>query len=82
MNEIEKLQEQISFQEDTIEKLNLALIKQQEQIQRLSEKQHLIIKLLQQWQTDNPDQNEQSNNVGEISQEIPQEIPHEIPPHY
>lgn len=74
MNEIEKLQEQISFQEDTIEKLNVALVKQQEQIHRLSEKQQLIIKLLQQWQADNPNQNEQSNNVGEI--------PHEIPPHY
>ncbi len=70
MNELEKLQEQVAFQELTIEQLNKALIEQQKQITKLSEELRLAVKLMQQWQSGNQTEGEGGNIV------------HELPPHY
>lgn len=69
MTELEKLQEQVAFQERTIEQLNDALADQQQQITRLNEELRLAVKLMQQWRSENA-------NDGSA------EITHEIPPHY
>ncbi len=71
MNELEKLQEQVAFQELTIEQLNIALIEQQQQITKLSEELRLAVKLMRQWRSEN------QTEVGEGNT-----IDHEIPPHY
>lgn len=73
MNEIKKLQEQVAFQELTIEQLNDALANQQQQISRLSEELRLAVKLMQQWRSENPSGAGEGDN---------QAITHEIPPHY
>lgn len=72
MNELEKLQEQLAFQERTIEQLNDALADQQQQITRLGEELRLAVKLMQQWR----EENQADSGVGEGG------IIHEIPPHY
>lgn len=69
---IEKLQEQLAFQERTIEQLNAALSDQQQQIIALSEELRLAVQLMQQWR--------ESNNTEAGEQSLG--ITHEIPPHY
>ncbi|BDX04578.1 SlyX family protein [Planctobacterium marinum] len=66
MNEIEQLQIKVSYQEDTIEALNQALIKQQQQIAELQFKmQHVSSKLKEM----------SSSNIASLEDETP-------PPHY
>lgn len=73
MNEIEKLQEQLAFQERTIEQLNEAVADQQQQMTRLTEELRMAVKLMQQWR------NENAGGAGEGDN---QTMIHEIPPHY
>lgn len=73
MNELEKLQEQVVFQERTIEQLNDALANQQQQISRLQEELRLLTQLMRQWREDS-----QSGGSGVGGNTIV----HEIPPHY
>lgn len=66
MNEIEQLQVKVAYQEDTIEALNQALIKQQRQIDELQFKmQHVSNKLKEM----------SSSNIASLDEETP-------PPHY
>ncbi len=71
MNELEKLQEQVAFQERTIEQLNDALTSQQRQISQLTEKLDTAVKLLKSLRSENESR---ADNNGEIT--------YEIPPHY
>ena len=72
MNEIKKLQEQVTFQENTIEQLNNALAIQQQQLSQLKKELRLVMKLIQQRRTKS--QSDESDAVNTIV--------HEIPPHY
>ncbi|MCC2606475.1 SlyX family protein [Planctobacterium marinum] len=66
MNEIEQLQIKVAYQEDTIEALNQALIKQQRLIDELQFKmQHVTNKLKEM----------SSSNIASLDEETP-------PPHY
>lgn len=66
LNEIEQLQIKVAYQEDTIESLNKALIKQQQQIAELQFKmQHVTSKL----------KDMSSSNIASLEEEAP-------PPHY
>jgi len=66
LNEIEQLQVKVAYQEDTIEALNQALIKQQRQIDELQFKmQHVSNKL----------KDMSSSNIASLDEETP-------PPHY
>lgn len=71
MNELETLQEQVAFQERTIEQLNEALSSQQQQISHLQEEIRLLTQLMRQWREDSQSGNNSDNS-----------ITHEIPPHY
>lgn len=69
-NSLEVLQEQLAFQEYTIEKLNNALADQQQQISHLREELRLAMQIMQQWRV------EGGNRAGEGDEK------NEIPPHY
>ncbi|PIE42073.1 MAG: SlyX protein [Gammaproteobacteria bacterium] len=71
MNELDRLQEKIAFQERSIEQLNDAVTDQQRQIQRLSEEVRILAQLLRERR-----ESEQSQATGASS------VIHEIPPHY
>ncbi len=70
MNKLEELQEQLAFQELTVEKLNNALVSQQQQITELNKKLDLAIKLIKSMQNENQSKLEENA------------ITYEIPPHY
>ncbi|MBE1300441.1 MAG: hypothetical protein GJ680_11120 [Alteromonadaceae bacterium] len=66
MNDIEELQMKLAYQEDTIEKLNAALVKQQRQIQDLEFKLGHIMDKVKQMSV---------SNMASEAEETP-------PPHY
>ncbi len=70
MDKLEKIQEQIAFQERSIEQLNVALASQQQQITKLGEELRAAMQLIQQWRSEN--QHDSSNSQSD----------YEIPPHY
>ncbi len=69
MNDIEKLQEQVAFQELTLERLNDVVAAQQRQITKLEEELRAAVALMQQWRSENAS----DENTTQV---------HEIPPHY
>ncbi len=73
MTDTEKLQEQLAYQERTIEQLNEALVKQQRQLTQLQEEMRVLTQLFQQLR-------QESDAGGEHSDQ--NSVVHEIPPHY